>query len=78
VPEIVNHELDALEFWMRGPGGARAAQHARPQVQRGERLFTEAPIRALCHLPNADSANIPTAAAVGQPDLPCLHRPPAP
>ena len=55
VPEIVNHELDALEFWMRGLAVPARRNMQDPQVQRGERLFTEAQC-ALCHLPEMQTA----------------------
>jgi CxxC motif-containing protein (DUF1111 family) len=55
VPEIVNHELDALEFWLRGLGVPARRNVQNPQVQRGEQLFLQAQC-ALCHLPELKTA----------------------
>jgi CxxC motif-containing protein (DUF1111 family) len=55
VPEIVNHELDALEFWLRGLAVPARRQVLDPQVQRGEQLFSQAQC-ALCHLPEMKTA----------------------
>ena len=55
VPEIVNHELDALEFWLRGLAVPARRQALDPQVQRGEQLFSQAQC-ALCHLPEMKTA----------------------
>jgi len=55
VPEIVNHELDALEFWLRGLAVPARRNVQDPQVQRGERLFSEAQC-ALCHVPEMRTA----------------------
>jgi CxxC motif-containing protein (DUF1111 family) len=55
VPEIVNHELDALEFWLRGLAVPARRNMQDPQVQRGERLFSEAQC-ALCHVPEMKTA----------------------
>jgi len=50
VPEIVNHELDALEIWLRGLAVPARRNVEDPEVQRGERLFSAAKC-ALCHVP---------------------------
>ena len=63
VPEIVNHELDALEFWMRGLAVPARRNMQDPQVQRGEQLFTAAQC-AFCHLPEMQTA--PTFAPLPQ------------
>jgi CxxC motif-containing protein (DUF1111 family) len=55
VPEIVNHELDALEFWLRGLAVPARRNTQDPQVQRGEQLFSEAQC-ALCHVPEMKTA----------------------
>ncbi len=55
VPEMVNHELDALEFWLRGLAVPARRDMQEPQVQRGERLFSEAQC-AFCHLPEMKTA----------------------
>jgi CxxC motif-containing protein (DUF1111 family) len=55
MPEIVNHELDALEFWLRGLAVPARRNVEDPQVQRGERLFSEAQC-ALCHVPEMKTA----------------------
>ena len=49
VPEIVNHELDALEIWLRGLAVPARRNVDDPEVQRGERLFSAAKC-ALCHV----------------------------
>jgi CxxC motif-containing protein (DUF1111 family) len=55
VPEIVNHELDALEFRLRGLAVPARRLVQDPQVQRGEQLFPQAQC-ALCHLPEMKTA----------------------
>ena len=55
VPEIVKHELDALEFWLRGLAVPARRNMQDPQVQRGEHLFSVAQC-ALCHLPEMKTA----------------------
>ncbi len=50
VPEIIDHEIDALELWLQGLAvpARRGAQDAA--VQRGARLFSDAKC-AVCHVP---------------------------
>ncbi len=55
VPEIINHELDALEFWLRGLAVPARRNMQDPQVQRGKRLFSDAQC-ALCHVPEMKTA----------------------
>ena len=55
VPEIVNHELDALEFWLRGLAVPARRNMQDPEVRRGEQLFSDAQC-ALCHLPEMKTA----------------------
>jgi CxxC motif-containing protein (DUF1111 family) len=55
VPEIVNHELDALEFWLRGLAVPARRNATEPLVQRGEALFERAGCAA-CHLPELRTA----------------------
>jgi len=55
VPEIIDHELDALVFWLRGLGVPARRHMDDPQVQRGEQLFLRAQC-ALCHVPEMQTA----------------------
>ena len=57
VPEIVNHELDALEFWLRGLAVPARRNVDDPQFQRGEKLFTQVKCAA-CHLPEMKTAAV--------------------
>ena len=55
VPEMINHELDALEFWLRGLAVPARRNMQDPEVRRGERLFSDAQC-ALCHVPEMRTA----------------------
>jgi CxxC motif-containing protein (DUF1111 family) len=55
VPEIVNHELNALEFWLRGLAVPARRNANAPRVLRGEALFAQARCAA-CHLPELKTA----------------------
>lgn len=55
VPEMVNHELDALEFWLRGLAVPARRNVQNAQVRRGEQLFMEAKC-AVCHVPEMRTA----------------------
>ena len=55
VPEIINHEIDALELWLRGMAVPARRNGADPQVRRGEELFLAARCGA-CHVPALKTA----------------------
>jgi CxxC motif-containing protein (DUF1111 family) len=55
VPEIIDHELDALEFWLRGLAVPARRNMSDPQVRRGETVFSEAKCAA-CHMPEMKTA----------------------
>jgi CxxC motif-containing protein (DUF1111 family) len=55
VPEIINHELDALELWLRGLAVPARRNTSDAQVRRGEIVFGEARCGA-CHLPEMKTA----------------------
>lgn len=55
VPEIINHELDALEFWLRGLAVPARRNVDDPVFQRGEQLFGDVKCAA-CHLPELKTA----------------------
>ena len=55
VPEIINHELDALELWLRGLAVPARRNMSDPQVRRGEIVFAQAQCAA-CHLPEMKTA----------------------
>ena len=76
VPEIIDHELQALEFWLRGLAVPARRDVGDPQVRRGEAVFSQASaLHATAR--DEDRAGIPAAAAPRQSDLPRLHRPAA-
>lgn len=49
-PEIINHEIDALETWMQGLAVPARRNMGEPQVRRGEAVFVQAQC-AVCHVP---------------------------
>jgi CxxC motif-containing protein (DUF1111 family) len=55
VPEIINHELDALELWLRGLAVPARRNMGDPQVRRGETVFEQAQCAA-CHVPEMKTA----------------------
>jgi CxxC motif-containing protein (DUF1111 family) len=55
VPEIIDHELQALEFWLRGLAVPARRDVGDPQVRRGESVFSQAKCAA-CHLPEMKTA----------------------
>jgi len=55
VPEIIDHELDALEFWLRGLAVPARRDVGDPQVRRGEQVFSQAQCAA-CHVPEMQTA----------------------
>ena len=54
-PEIINHEIDALELWLQGLAVPARRNINDPEVRRGERLFAEAKC-AVCHVPELKTA----------------------
>jgi CxxC motif-containing protein (DUF1111 family) len=54
-PEIINHEIDALELWLQGLAVPARRNISDPEVRRGERLFAEAKCAA-CHVPEMKTA----------------------
>jgi CxxC motif-containing protein (DUF1111 family) len=54
-PEIINHEIDALELWLQGLAVPARRNINDPGARRGERLFAEAKC-AVCHVPEMKTA----------------------
>ncbi len=55
VPEIINHEIEALELWLQGLAVPARRGIDDPEVRRGEKLFVEAKC-AVCHQPEMKTA----------------------
>ncbi|MEX0958972.1 MAG: di-heme oxidoredictase family protein [Burkholderiales bacterium] len=55
VPELLMHEIEMLEFWLRTLGVPARRNIDEPQFRRGERLFAEAQC-AVCHVPELRTA----------------------
>ncbi len=55
VPEIINHEIDALERWLQGLAVPARRNIDDSEVQRGEKLFADAKC-AVCHVPEMKTA----------------------
>ena len=55
VPEIINHEIEALELWLQGLAVPARRNTNDPEVRRGEKLFVEAKC-AVCHQPEMKTA----------------------
>lgn len=56
VPEIIGHEIETVEIWLRGLAVPARRNMADPEVRRGEKLFTEAKC-AVCHVPEMKTAD---------------------
>lgn len=56
VPEIIGHEIETVEIWLRGLAVPARRNMADPEVRRGEKLFTEAKC-AVCHVPEIKTAD---------------------
>jgi CxxC motif-containing protein (DUF1111 family) len=54
-PEIIDHEIDALELWLRGLAVPVRRNVDTPPFARGQRLFAEAGC-AVCHVPELRTA----------------------
>jgi CxxC motif-containing protein (DUF1111 family) len=54
-PEIINHEIDALDLWLQGLAVPARRGIDEPEVRRGEKLFAEAKC-AVCHVPEMKTA----------------------
>ncbi len=57
-PEIINHEIDALELWLQGLAVPARRDVADPGVRRGAALFVQAQC-AVCHVPDLKTGNFP-------------------
>jgi CxxC motif-containing protein (DUF1111 family) len=57
VPEIIDHELDALELWLRGLAVPARRNVDSERLQRGEQLFADASCD-VCHVPELRTANV--------------------
>ena len=55
VPEIIGHEIETVEIWLRGLAVPARRNMADPEVQRGGKLFAEAQCAA-CHVPEMKTA----------------------
>lgn len=57
-PEIINHEIDALELWLRGLAVPARRNMDDPEVRRGEQLFERAQC-SVCHVPELRTGPFP-------------------
>jgi CxxC motif-containing protein (DUF1111 family) len=57
-PEIINHEIDALELWLQGLAVPARRNMRAANVQSGERLFALAQC-AVCHVPELTTGPFP-------------------
>lgn len=57
-PEIINHEIDALELWLHGLAVPARRNMRDADVQRGETLFAQAQC-AVCHVPELKTGVFP-------------------
>ena len=55
VPEIIDHEIETVEIWLRGLAVPARRNMADPEIRRGEKLFAEAQCAA-CHVPEMKTA----------------------
>ncbi len=55
-PEIIEHEIDALEIWLRGLAVPVRRNLDTPEFARGQRLFVAAQC-AVCHVPELRTAD---------------------
>jgi CxxC motif-containing protein (DUF1111 family) len=55
VPEIINHEIEALELWLQGLAVPARRSINDPEVRLGEKLFAAAKC-AVCHVPEMKTA----------------------
>ena len=55
VPEIIDHEIETVEIWLRGLAVPARRNMADPEVRRGEKLFADAKC-AVCHVPEMKTA----------------------
>lgn len=57
-PEIIDHEIDAVELWLQGLAVPALRDVNDPEVQRGAELFTKAQC-AVCHVPELKTGRFP-------------------
>ena len=55
VPEIIGHEIETVEIWLRGLAVPARRNMADPEVRRGGEVFAEAQCAA-CHVPEMKTA----------------------
>ena len=58
VPEIIDHEIDALELWLQGLAVPARRAVKDPEIRRGAALFSSAQC-AVCHVPEMKTGNFP-------------------
>jgi len=57
-PEIIDHEIDALELWLQGLAVPARRDVGDPEVRRGAALFSSAQC-AVCHVPDLKTGEFP-------------------
>lgn len=57
-PEIIDHEINALELWLQGLAVPARRDVNDPEVRRGAALFSSAQC-AVCHVPDMKTAKFP-------------------
>ncbi len=57
-PEIIDHEIDALELWLQGLAVPARRDVHDPEVRRGAALFSSAQC-AVCHVSDLKTGNFP-------------------
>ncbi len=57
-PEIIDHEIDAVELWLQGLAVPARRDVNDPEVRRGAQLFTKAQC-AVCHVPDLKTGKFP-------------------
>ncbi len=58
MPEIIDHEIEAIEFWLQGLAVPARRAMGDAEVQRGARLFGDAQC-AVCHVPELKTGSFP-------------------
>ena len=57
-PEIIDHEIDAVELWLQGLAVPARREVNDPEVRRGAELFAKAQC-AVCHVPDLKTGQFP-------------------